>query len=61
MQDKKMGATTTEQIVHYANEFIDARDVHIKASPDQESDARDAKHKTERALAKAVKNARRAQ
>jgi hypothetical protein len=51
-------ATPELQIAHYAVEYIDARDAHKRASPDRKDDARDEKHKKERALDKAVKENR---
>jgi hypothetical protein len=55
MQKTNVGATPEEQIVHYAIEFIGARDAHKRAAPSQKDAARDAKHEKERALDKAVR------
>lgn len=57
----KVSATHEKQIVHYAREFIGARDAHIRAAPSQKDAARDIKHQKERDLSKAVKSSNGAQ
>ena len=50
-------ATPEQQIVHYAKEFVEAREAHIRAPKADKDDKRDVKHQKERALALAVKSA----